>query len=235
MGCYLLTTIPDRRFVRLRGVSLLTGKHTGHAYIRGNDEWKARGNVWSYQAMFDDPNLEGQRPLPIDSVSIGDLLQAAGYQTAIIGKWGLGGPTTEGIPNNQGFDYFYGYNCQRQAHTLYPKHLWENENKIILDNPMIAPHTKLNNPDQPNDSTQYEMFTGKAFAPTLMGQKPKLLSHNIKKSPSFYILLLPSPMSPFKPLKNGWITTAKSWAVNLRTLAIKATSPIIRHALLMRL
>ena len=44
---------------------LLTGQHTGHAHIRGNDEWAARGKVWDYQAMFDDPYLEGQRPFLI--------------------------------------------------------------------------------------------------------------------------------------------------------------------------
>ena len=43
--------------------ALMTGRHTGHAYIRGNDEWASRGKVWDYQAMFDNPNLEGQRPL----------------------------------------------------------------------------------------------------------------------------------------------------------------------------
>ena len=183
---------------------LLTGKHTGHAYIRGNDEWKARGEVWNYQAMFDDPNLEGQRPLPMDSVSIGDLLQAAGYQTAIIGKWGLGGPTTEGIPNNQGFDYFYGYNCQRQAHTLYPKHLWENENKIILDNPMIAPHTKLSNPEQPNDSVQYERFAGQEFAPTLMGHKAVAFIEEHKDEPFFLYFASPLPHVPLQAPKK-WV------------------------------
>jgi len=109
---------------------LMTGKHTGHAYIRGNDEWRERGDVWDYAKAVEDPNLEGQRPIPAETVTIGKLLQKVGYKTAIIGKWGLGGPLTDGIPNKQGFDFFFGYNCQRQAHTYYPRHLWVMPNLI---------------------------------------------------------------------------------------------------------
>ena len=97
---------------------LMTGNHSGHAYVRGNDEWGSRGKVWDYQAMFDDPFLEGQRPLPDSILTVGEILQSAGYKTAVVGKWGLGAPTTEGVPNKQGFDFFFGYNCQRQAHTF---------------------------------------------------------------------------------------------------------------------
>jgi arylsulfatase A-like enzyme len=85
---------------------LLTGMHSGHAYIRGNDEWAERGDVWDFAKAVEDPNLEGQRPLPDSIPTIGNILQQAGYQTAIIGKWGLGGPMTDGIPNNRGFDFF---------------------------------------------------------------------------------------------------------------------------------
>ena len=109
---------------------LLTSQHAGHAYIRGNDEWAARGEVWNFAKAVDDPNLEGQRPIPDSIPTIGNILQQAGYKTAIVGKWGLGAPLTDGIPNNRGFDFFYGYNCQRQAHTLHPKHLWKNKEKV---------------------------------------------------------------------------------------------------------
>ncbi len=99
---------------------LLTGMHSGHAYIRGNDEWGDRGDVWDYRAMIADSTLEGQRPLPARTTNIASLLKSEGYATGMIGKWGLGAPHTEGIPNLQGFDFFCGYNCQRQAHTYYP-------------------------------------------------------------------------------------------------------------------
>ena len=104
-----------------------TGLHSGHAYIRGNDEMGARGNVWSHEAMLADSTLEGQRPLPAGTVTIPSLLKEAGYATGCIGKWGLGYPGSEGTPNKMGFDFFYGYNCQRQAHTYYPPFLYRNE------------------------------------------------------------------------------------------------------------
>jgi arylsulfatase len=99
---------------------LLTGKHSGKAYIRGNDEWASRGDVWDLKAMEANPFLEGQLPMPDSTVTLSKLFRKAGYTTALIGKWGLGAPYTTGAPNNQGFDYFFGYNCQRMAHTLLP-------------------------------------------------------------------------------------------------------------------
>ena len=84
----------------------MTGQHTGHTPIRGNDEWKERGDTWNYQAMFDDPFLEGQRPIPDSTITIAEVLKSAGYSTGMVGKWGLGAPTTEGLPNKQGFDFF---------------------------------------------------------------------------------------------------------------------------------
>ncbi len=60
-------------------------------------------------------------------------MQQAGYVTAAMGKWGLGGPGTTGAPNRQGFDLFYGYLCQREAHNFYPTHLWHNDRKELLE------------------------------------------------------------------------------------------------------
>jgi len=93
--------------------SLMTGYHTGHTYIRGNAEVKP----------------EGQKPIPADSVTIPKLMKKAGYATGAVGKWGLGFPGSEGAPNKQGFDFWYGYNCQRHAHSYYPTYLWRNETK----------------------------------------------------------------------------------------------------------
>src|SRR5450759_2105074 len=96
---------------------LLTGKHTGHSQVRGNDEWGERGDVRNYRAMIADSTLEGQRPMETGTVTIAKLMQQGGYKTGMIGKWGLGAPQTESIPTKMGFDYFYGINCQRMAHT----------------------------------------------------------------------------------------------------------------------
>ncbi|MDP6368133.1 MAG: sulfatase-like hydrolase/transferase, partial [Planctomycetota bacterium] len=100
--------------------SLLTGMHQGHASIRGNDEVGSRGDVWR------DPELEGQRPMPASDVTVAELLKQAGYATAAIGKWGLGWMGSSGDPLSQGFDLFFGYNCQRIAHSYYPVFLWRN-------------------------------------------------------------------------------------------------------------
>ena len=177
---------------------LLTGMHTGHSYIRGNDEWKERGNVWDYEAVFHDRNLEGQRPL-LDSINtFAEIIQNNGYKTAFIGKWGLGAPDTEGVPNNQGFHYFFGYNCQRQAHTLYPTHLWENEKKIILNNKLIAPHSNLEIGSNPNNSNSYINFSLNEYAPELMHRKAvEFIESNTDNS---FFLLYASPL-PHVPLQ----------------------------------
>src|SRR5690606_21604403 len=91
---------------------LLTGQHSGHAYIRSNDGMPERGDTRDFLKVFQNPELEGQRPMPAQTVTVAELLQHAGYKTGIVGKWGLGSPTSESIPNKMGFDFFYGYNCQ---------------------------------------------------------------------------------------------------------------------------
>ncbi len=96
--------------------SLMTGKHTGHCFVRGNREVKP----------------EGQAPMPADIVTIPRLLKGAGYATGMFGKWGLGGPGSASDPMEH-FDTFYGYNCQREAHDFYPGHLWSNTDVVPLD------------------------------------------------------------------------------------------------------
>jgi arylsulfatase A len=96
--------------------SLMTGLHTGHTQVRGNQEIKP----------------EGQFPLAAGTFTLPTLFKKAGYVTGAFGKWGLGGPDSDGAPNKQGFDQFFGYNCQREAHFFYPKHLWRNEQKVEL-------------------------------------------------------------------------------------------------------
>jgi arylsulfatase A len=96
--------------------SLMTGMHTGHTPVRGN------------KGMLP----EGQTPLPDSVVTFATLLSKSGYTTAAFGKWGLGFITTSGDPQKQGFDLFYGYNCQTLAHNYYPDHLWKNHERVDL-------------------------------------------------------------------------------------------------------
>jgi len=90
---------------------LMTGLHTGHARVRGND----------------------RIPLRPQDVTVAEVLKAAGYATGLVGKWGLGEPGTTGVPNRKGFDEFFGYLNQRHAHNSYPEFLWKNEQKYPLE------------------------------------------------------------------------------------------------------
>ena len=92
--------------------TLMTGLHTGHARVRGN----------------------ATQPLLPEDVTVAELLQEAGYKTALIGKWGLGEAGSSGTPNKQGFGYFFGYLNQIRAHNSYPDYLWRNEEKVPIDN-----------------------------------------------------------------------------------------------------
>ncbi|MFR9542365.1 MAG: arylsulfatase [Rikenellaceae bacterium] len=96
--------------------SLITGRHSGHTEIRGNRELEG----------------EGQLGIEAATVTVAELMKEQDYATGAFGKWGLGAVGGEGDPNNQGFDEFFGYNCQRQAHRYYPEHLWHNQEKVML-------------------------------------------------------------------------------------------------------
>jgi arylsulfatase A-like enzyme len=131
---------------------LLTGRHGGHSYIRGNYEFGG----------FSDATEGGQMPLPEGTFTIGHMLKQAGYTTGAIGKWGLGMSNTTGDPNKQGFDYFYGYLDQKQAHNYYPTHLWENGKWDTLHNSGIFVHRKLK--DNETDTAAFNYFIGKDYS-----------------------------------------------------------------------
>src|SRR5437867_10724556 len=89
---------------------LMTGMHTGHARIRGN----------------------ARVPLESSDVTVAEMLKPAVYNTAIMGKWGLGDEGTAGVPNRHGFDEWFGYLDQVQAHNYYPEYLWRNQRQWQL-------------------------------------------------------------------------------------------------------
>ena len=60
----------------------MTGKHTGHAVVRGNSEVVP----------------EGQQSMPFETFTIPKMLKKAGYVTGLFGKWGLGAPETASEP-----------------------------------------------------------------------------------------------------------------------------------------
>jgi arylsulfatase A-like enzyme len=93
---------------------LMTGYHTGHARIRGNN-----------------PPIP-LTPLQPEDVTVAKVLKGQGYSTGIIGKWGLGETENSGAPNKQGFDYFFGYLKHGHAHNYYTDHLYRNEKLVKI-------------------------------------------------------------------------------------------------------
>jgi arylsulfatase A-like enzyme len=104
--CYAGTTVcaPSRS-------CLMTGQHTGHTRIRGNDAY----------------------PLRTEDVTIAEVLKKAGYQTGLIGKWGLGLQGTTGAASRKGFEEFFGFASQTQAHDYYPTNICRNESLLLID------------------------------------------------------------------------------------------------------
>ncbi|MCU4177588.1 arylsulfatase [Carboxylicivirga sp. N1Y90] len=177
---------------------LLTGLHTGHAIIRSNDEWADRGDVWSYDAMIEDSTLEGQRPMPDNTLTIAQLLKSAGYKTAMTGKWGLGAPQTNSTPTNMGFDFFCGYNCQRIAHTYYPVHLYKNNTRIYLGNDTVAPHEKLDVQSDPYAAESYERYNLQSYAPDRSFDEMMDFIASYEGEPFFWYWATPIPHMPLQ-------------------------------------
>jgi len=107
---------------------LMTGRHTGHARVRGN----------------------ARVPLLPDDVTVAEILRQAGYKTGIVGKWGMGEPDSTGLPTRQGFDEWFGYLNQRNAHNYYPPFLWRGETRVPLPG-------NLPQPSKPEDG--YELYS----------------------------------------------------------------------------
>jgi len=152
---------------------LMTGKHAGHSAIRGNFEL----------GTFRDDEERGQMPLPASELTVAELLKQKGYATALTGKWGMGMNNTEGTPSKQGFDYYYGYLDQKQAHNLYPSHLWENDRWDTLAQPWQDVHRKLD-PATATD-VDFDSFKGKEYAPVKMTEKALAFIERSKGGPFF--------------------------------------------------
>ncbi len=159
---------------------LMTGKHSGHSYIRGNYEL----------GQFDDAHEGGQMPLYEGAFNVAKLMKLAGYTTGAIGKWGLGMANSTGDPNKQGFDYFYGYLDQKQAHNQYPTHLWENGHWDTLRNKPYSGHKQI--PEHSADSV-FDSFIGKEYSLSKMGDKTMEFLKRNKSTPFFLYLPYPTP------------------------------------------
>lgn len=137
---------------------LMTGRHPGNAFIRDNRE------------VGDWYSGEGQLPIPATTTSLASVFKSAGYATGAFGKWGLGGVGSSGDPLRQGFDRFFGYNDQRQAHNYYPQYLVDDDRRVPLpgnSNVVTKSGLKLPADADPNSPASYVSFSGQQYAPDL--------------------------------------------------------------------
>jgi len=149
---------------------LMTGRHPGRAAIRDNRSTPP----------------EGQTPLPHAEITLAEVLRERGYISGAFGKWGLGGPGSEGEPMNQGFDRFFGYNCQSHAHSYYPDYLWSNSARVALNNsPPIPGHGKLTAGADPADPKSYAAFKGQEYAPDRIREEALRFVRENKGKPFF--------------------------------------------------
>ncbi|HUT88255.1 MAG TPA: arylsulfatase [Thermoguttaceae bacterium] len=190
---------------------LMTGKHSGHAYIRNNRKAELPADLVERYGM----EFSGQEPIPDAEVTIAEMLKQKGYATAAVGKWGLGHFGTTGDPNKQGVDLFFGYNCQAHAHSYYPGYLWQNGRKVELDNhPPVPGHAKLPAGADPNDPASYAPFKGTDYSPDRMIDAALRFIRENKEGPFF--LYVPStiphvalhvPDEDLKPYLGKWDET----------------------------
>jgi len=165
----------------------MTGLHTGHTPVRSNREIEP----------------EGQHPLPAETVTVAEILKGAGYATGAMGKWGMGMFDTTGSPLKHGFDHFFGYNCQRHAHSYFPTYLYSNDKRIELPG---------------NDGKSI----GKTYAQNLIGDAALAFVRENKDRPFFlyYPITLPHGRHEIDDLG---IYADKPWPLEQRTYAAQVT------------
>ncbi len=144
---------------------LMTGKHPGNAIVRDNRGLPAA-------AVRDGvPDREGQFPIPDETLTIAERLRPLGYRSGGFGKWGLGGPDSSGAPLRQGFDRWFGYNCQAVAHNFYPTYLWDDDRALRLPNTAFPAHDRLRVDEAPEDPASYRRFQGQAYSADLIAEQ----------------------------------------------------------------
>lgn len=85
--------------------ALLTGKYPKHVNLHV-------GVIAPYSKHGLDPK----------EITLAEMLKENGYQTGMIGKWHLGHSKEEYMPNNQGFDYYFGVPYSNDMDRHYYAH-----------------------------------------------------------------------------------------------------------------
>jgi arylsulfatase A-like enzyme len=175
---------------------LMTGKHLGHAEVRGN-----------MQASVKLPQFkEGQIPLSEKAITIAQVFKKGGYATGAMGKWGLGPVGSSGDPAAKGFDLFFGYNCQAVAHSFYPAALWKNAEKIPVNAKPIPGGKK-----KPEGEVVMDDYIGETYAPKLMIEEALKFIDSSKDAPFFLYLPFIEPHVSMHPPKESVEKFPKEW------------------------
>ncbi len=178
---------------------LLTGKNLAHAEIRNNGNSGNKRNP--SKGIF-----SGQKPISAQAVTIAEVLKKAGYVTGGFGKWGLGPNNSTGAPNKQGFDRFYGYNCQENAHSYYPPYLEDDDKQVQINDPWIYGHQR-----KPKGEIKAEDYRAQNYAPDLiMAEALKFIDKN-KDKPFFLYLPFVEPHVSLQTPQKWTDMYPKSW------------------------
>ena len=161
---------------------LLTGRHLGHAEIRNNGDSK------------NGRKFPGQWPITAEALTVAEVLQAAGYRTGGFGKWGLGPSDTSGSPIKQGFQRFYGYNCQRNAHSYYPPFLDDDEGIEVINQNPIPGHKR-----QATGEVRADDYRAQTYAPDRILEEAVAFLDAHKDEPFFLYLPFVEPHVAMQP------------------------------------
>ena len=151
---------------------LMTGIHPGRVVIRNNREVQP----------------EGQYPMPEGTITLVGELKRLGYVTGGFGKWGLGPPDSVSAPMRVGFDRWFGYNCQRVAHSFYPRYLWDNDRQVLINENPIPGHAQLPEGADPNDPRSYDRFKGENYSADLISNEAMRFVEENADKPFFLFL-----------------------------------------------
>jgi arylsulfatase len=174
--------------------TLMTGMHLGHAEIRGNRD-SGNGRIFP-----------GQWPITAGVVTIAEVLRDAGYATGAFGKWGLGPSNTTGSPIKQGFDRYFGYNCQRNAHSFYPPFLDSDEKEQRVNAFPIPGHFR-----KPEGEVIADDYRAENYAPDLILQQALRFIDQTKEQPFFLYLPFVEPHVSMQPPQEWIDRYPKQW------------------------
>ncbi len=141
LGCYGQKVIATPHIDAMAAAGLrFTDHYAGHTVCR-----PSRLVLWLGQHVG-TTGIDGNLPHSLNGTerTVAKLLQEAGYATGGVGKWALGNVDSPeevdnpGHPNHNGFDYWFGYLNQSNAHNFFPPFLWENMKQVPLEGNVLS-------------------------------------------------------------------------------------------------